>query len=30
MANKKNIRICIGEKVCNSHDKSEDVIIIVF
>ena len=25
MANKENIRICIGEKLCNSHGKSENV-----
>lgn len=30
MANKENIRICIGEKVCNSHGKSKNVIIILF
>ena len=30
MANKENIRICIGEKLCNSHGKSENVIIILF
>lgn len=30
MANKENIRICIGEKMCNSHGKSENLIIIIF
>ena len=30
MANKGNIRICIGEKMCNSHGKSKNVIIILF
>ena len=30
MANKENIRICVGEKVCNSHGKSENLIIIIF
>ena len=30
MENKENIRICIGEKVCNSHGKSENLIIIIF
>ena len=30
MENKENVRICIGEKVCNSHGKSENLIIIIF
>ena len=30
MENIENIRICIGEKVCNSHGKSENLIIIIF
>ena len=30
MANKENIRICIGGKMCNFHGKSKNVIIILF